>query len=90
MSFKTLPAKSQLDSIQSRISQHMEVAASSLAISETIEGLIDARAHAGTENVDIINNDGLVAGLATAVKLLNQYSLESLGELHEMVEEYKA
>jgi hypothetical protein len=90
MSFKTLPAKSQLDFIKARISEHMEIAASSLTISETIEGLIDARAQAGTENVDIINNDGLVAGLATAVKLLNQYRLESLGELHEMVDEYKA
>jgi hypothetical protein len=68
----------------------MEIAASSLAISETITGMIDARAQAGTEDVKIINNDGLVAGLATAVKLLNQYHLESLGGLHEMVEEYKA
>jgi hypothetical protein len=90
MSFKTLPEKSQLDFIQARISEHMEIAASSLTIGETITGLIDARAQAGTEDVEIINNDGLVAGLATAVKLLNQYHLESLGELHEMVEEYKA
>jgi CBS-domain-containing membrane protein len=89
MSFKTLPPEAQLYFIQTRLTETMDTAAASMAIGQTIEGMINARAEAGTEQIEILNNDGLVAGLATAVRLLNQSQLESIGVINEMVEEYK-
>jgi len=88
MSFKTLPPKAQLYFIQNRLTEAMDTTAASMAIGETIEGMINARAEAGTEKLGIINNDGLIAGLADAVRLLNQHQMESLGDLNEMVAGY--
>ncbi|EAZ97912.1 hypothetical protein [Marinobacter sp. ELB17] len=88
MSFNTLTPKARQYYLQDRITKTMDIAAASIAVGETIESMINARAEAGTENLDVINNDGLIGGLAAALRILNENQLETLGDLNEMVAGY--